>query len=86
MLLRKTVEKTRDVPLSDAEIKEIEEKEAKEKLEREEKGEKAEEPKEPAPRTKKETYKESNFQQVNSSKPLWLRDPKDITADEYKSF
>lgn len=55
VMLKKMIEKTRDVPLSDKEIKEIEEKEAAERKDKEDKGEPVEEPSEPAARTKKET-------------------------------
>lgn len=55
VMLQKSVEKTRDVPMTEEEIKAVEEKEAKEKADKEEKGEKVDEPAEPAPRTKKET-------------------------------
>lgn len=55
-------------------------------MEKEEKGEKVEEPAEPAPRTKKETQKESTFEQINSSKPMWLQDPSNVTEQDYKDF
>lgn len=80
--LRKLVEKTRDVPLSEEETKDAIAKEEASKKEKEDKGEKVEEPAEPVSRTKKETFKEDTWDQVNSSKPLWLRDSKDITAEE----
>jgi len=86
ILLYKVQERTREVPLSDEEIAIAEQKAAEERLSKEESGEKIEEPIEPVQRTKKETYKEKELQQINSSKPIWLRDPKDITESEYLSF
>lgn len=68
------------------EIKEVEEKESNERQEKELKGEKVEEPSEPPARTKKETYTERTFEQINSSKPLWLQDPKEASSEDYKSF
>mmetsp|Transcript_72190 Transcript_72190/g.155980 ORF Transcript_72190/g.155980 Transcript_72190/m.155980 type:complete len:82 (+) Transcript_72190:759-1004(+) len=81
-MLKKEIEKTRDVPLSEDELKEVEEKEAADRKEKEDKGEPVDEPQEPASRTKKETYKEETYNQVNSSKPMWLKDPKEVTSSE----
>jgi len=84
--LYKVQERTREVPLSEQEITEAELKAAEERKKKEESGEKIEEPIEPVARTKKETYKEKELQQINSSKPIWLRDPKEITESEYESY
>lgn len=35
-------------------------------------------------KTKKEKY--YDFEQLNTQKPIWTRDPKDITEEEYKQF
>lgn len=82
----KNVEKTIDVPLSEDEIKAAEEKEKEDRKEKEDKGEKVEEPSEPTPRTKKSTVKEDSWDQVNSSKPMWLQDSKNVTDQDYKDF
>jgi len=85
-LLLKNVEKTVDVPLTDEEIKAAEEKEAADRKAKEDKGEKVDEPSEPPARTKKTTVKEDTWDQVNSSKPMWLQDPKNINDQDYKDF
>lgn len=86
MYLLKNVEKTVDVPLSEEEVQAAEAKEQEDRKEKEDKGEKVEEPSEPVPRTKKATVKEDSWDQVNSSKPMWLQDPTKVQDQDYKDF
>jgi len=82
----KNVEKAVDVPLSDEEVQAAEAKEQEDRKEKEDRGEKVEEPSEPVPRTKKATVKEDSWDQVNSSKPMWLQDPTKVADQDYKDF
>lgn len=85
--LSKVKTKTREVPMTEEEIKEVEEKEAEDRRKKEEEtGEPVEEPSEPPARVKKETYQDTELEQVNFSKPIWLRDTSDITESEYEAF
>lgn len=72
--------------MTEDEIKEAELREANERKEKEDKGEKVEEPSEAVPRVKKETFTDRTFEQVNSSKPLWLQEPKEISDSDYVEF
>lgn len=82
----KRVEKTRDVPMNEEEIAAAEKQEHEDRQKKLEAGEKVEEPSEPPARVKKETFKDNTLEQVNSSKPMWLKDPTEVTKSEYEEF
>lgn len=41
---------------------------------------------EEAPTTKKITVTESDWEQLNTQNAIWLRNPSDVTAEEYEKF
>merc|ERR1711976_485282 len=80
------VEKTTEKEISDDEDEEEEKKdeEKKEDEEKKIKEEKEEDKKEKKKKTVKEVSHE--FEQVNKTKPIWMRKPEEITTEEYSSF
>jgi len=67
------------------EEKEVEEEE-EEKKEDEEDAKISEVEDEPKKETKKEKVKKNEWELVNKNKPVWLRNPKEVTKEEYATF
>lgn len=45
-----------------------------------------EEPKEDKPKTKFVTETKSEWERLNTQNAIWLRDPSDVTSEEYEKF
>lgn len=96
IMMAKTKSVTEEEPLSDEELDEIEAEEAAEEAAAkaaEEDGEDLEVSEEddedkPEPRSKFRTVTKevTEFTRLNNVKPIWIRDPSDVTEEEYASF
>ncbi|KAJ1950989.1 hypothetical protein IWQ62_006478, partial [Dispira parvispora] len=76
---------TIEVPVEDVDQEEketAEEKEDENKAEVEDDTEDTED----KPKTTTQTIEKEEWTQVNSRQPIWMRDPKDVSEDEYKEF
>jgi len=79
--------KTEEVeePVEEEEAQQEEEKKEDDVVDEDEEG-KVEEDKEEAAKTKKVSRTTWDWVLVNDSKPIWLRDPKEVTDEEYQEF
>jgi molecular chaperone HtpG len=84
------VSKSEDTEVTDDEGDEVEDGEDDEeddgKPKIEEVGEDEEESKEPKKKTKTVTEEWEEFEQINSNKPIWTKNPSEVTDEEYQDF